>query len=490
MGVVTKIQDIKKFVRKTDNTEGQLRNFNLTDDTGSIRITLWGDVAAIDINKGDIVKLIGGNVIYDEYVTEGHSINTNFSTQVSVNPTNLAADDLELFNSIKESLHPLTIEQIELIEEEGVEVDVIGRVMSVSDVRTFERADASEGHVRSVKFSDGEGILELSLWDNKTEIPLKIGEAYLVENGRVRFGSEAISLNLGSASRMVALSDEEAKFLPSFETIEKMLYEYREISDLDEFDENIYVVGRIFEVFDLRESTRDDGSKYLLRNIEIADNSQAVRVSIWGENARREFEEGEPIKIQNPKVDYYNDELNLNVSGSTLIVKPSDEELMNLPSFDELKEAIYIPKSIEAIEDGDVNVRVTGTLENVVGNRLLQQYCPNCGNKLGDEELGEGDICQYCGVEYDKPKYRIMIPTTLVDETGEIGLTFFGHLVEELLEMSEDEIVELVLDDPGILDGKIDDLNGLNVEVIANVRYNEYVEERVLNPRKILQKYY
>ncbi len=492
MGVVTRIQDIRKFIRKSDQSEGQLRNFNITDDTGSIRVTLWGDSANLDINKRDIVKLIGGNVVYDEYTEEGHSINTNFSTQISVNPNNLTDDEISLFDSIREKLQPVSVEQILLTDEENVDVDVMGRIMSVGDVKTFERpSDGSEGRVRSATLSDGTEVIQLSLWDDKCEVELTVGDAYLIENARVRFTMDSrVSLNIGSSSRVIKLSEEEAKFLPSFDTLEKMIYEYREISDLDEYDENIFVVGRIFEVFDARELERDDGSKYSLRNIEIADNSQAIRVSLWGENAKREFDEGEAIKIQNPRVDLYNDQLTLNVSESTAIVKPSDEELMNLPSFEELKEAIYVPKEIEAIEDNDVNVRVTGTLQDVIPERLLIRKCPNCGNNIGDIEIDGETTCDFCGETFDEPRTTIMIPTTLVDDTGEIGLTFFDNLVEELLEMPKDEIVSIVSDDPGALDGKIEDLEGLTVEVIANVSYDEYNEVRKLNPRKILQKYY
>ena len=57
IGVVTKIQDIRKFKRKSDGSDGQLRNFTIADDTNAIRVTLWGDAADLDINKGDIVKL-------------------------------------------------------------------------------------------------------------------------------------------------------------------------------------------------------------------------------------------------------------------------------------------------------------------------------------------------------------------------------------------------------------------------------------------------
>ena len=492
IGVVTKIQDIRKFIRKSDQSEGQLRNFNITDDTGSIRVTLWGDSAGMDINKRDIVKLIGGNVVYDEYTEEGHSINTNFSTQITVNPNNLTDDEISLFDSIREKLQPISVEQILLTDEENVDVDVMGRIMSVGDVKTFERpSDGTEGRVRSVSLSDGTEVIQLSLWDDKCDIELNVGDAYLIENARVRFTMDSkVSLNIGSSSRIIKLSEDEAKFLPSFDTLEKMIYEYREISDLDEYDENIFVVGRIFEVFDARELERDDGSKYSLRNIEIADNSQAIRVSLWGDNAKREFDEGEAIKIQNPRVDLYNDQLTLNVSESTAIVKPSDEELMNLPSFEELKEAIYVPKEIEAIEDNDVNVRVTGTLQEVISERLLIRKCPNCGNNLGDIEIDGETTCDFCGESFDEPRTTIMIPTTLVDDTGEIGLTFFDNLVEDLLEMPKDEIINIVSDDPGALDGKIEDLEGITVEVIANVSYDEYNEVRKLNPRKILQKYY
>ncbi len=490
MGVVSKIQDIRKFIRKSDNTEGQLRNFELMDDTGSMRITLWGDNADLNINKRDIVKLIGVNVKYDEYTTNGHSINTNFNTQITINPDNLSEDELELFNNIKDSLHPISLEQVKSTDEDDVDVDVLGRLMSVGDIRTFERAsDGSTGRVRSAILSDGTEIVELSLWDEKTELDLKPSEAYQIENARIRWGYDDVNLNIGSSSRIIKLSEEDSKFLPSFETLESMIYEYREISDLDEDDTNIFIVGRVFEVFDMREIERDDGTKNLLRNIEVADNSQGIRVSLWGDDAKREFEPGEAIKIQNPSFSFYNDQLTLNISGNTVIVKPSEDELLNLPSYDELKEAIYVKKDIEAIEDGDVNVRVSGTLSEINGNNLLIRKCPQCNYRIGDVFEDE-IICDNCGHVFDNPKTTIALHALLNDDTGSISISFFENLVEELLEMPKDEIVNYLSEDPGILDGRIEDLEGLTIEVIANVSFDEYREGRKLNPKKILEKYY
>ena len=42
----------------------------------------------------------------------------------------------------------------------------------------------------------------------------------------------------------------------------------------------------------------------------------------------------------------------------------------------------------------------------------------------------------------------------------------------------------------GSMEGKIDDLNGLTVEVITNVSFDDYNEEIRLNPKRILSKYY
>ena len=46
----------------------------------------------------------------------------------------------------------------------------------------------------------------------------------MIENARVRFTMDSkVSLNIGSSSRIIKLSEDEAKFLPSFDTLEKMI---------------------------------------------------------------------------------------------------------------------------------------------------------------------------------------------------------------------------------------------------------------------------
>ena len=86
-----------------------------------------------------------------------------------------------------------------------------------------------------------------------------------------------------------------------------------------------------------------------------------------------------------------------------------------------------------------------------------------------------------------------MLPGRLEDETDDIQVTFFNNLVEELLGMKHDEIVELYESeggDLGALEGKVNDLEGLTLEILADVSFNEYDEDIRLRPKKIFSSSY
>jgi len=489
IGIVSRLQDIKTFTRKTDNTEGKLRNFDVRDVTGEIRVTLWGDDTSLPLNKGDIVKVIGGDVRYDEYTQSQYSMNTNFNTQITINPQNLSIEELDELEKLREDLQPTPIGEVEFMDEDGIEIDIIGRILSLEDIREFQRDEGEIGLVRSAMFADESGKVRLSFWNEKAQGAYEVGEAYRIENARTRLGMYSVDLNIGGGSRIIRLSEEEASamFIPQLETLEKTLYDYIPIEDVEEDEEDKIIIGRVIEVFEPRTFERDDGEG-LVRNIEIADDTGSVVVVLWNDDAKKEFELGQAIKIQNPRF-RYNDRTNrveANISGATTLLEPSESELEKLPSFDELMEIIFAPKTIESLLEDDTNVHITATIKEAGSERTILVKCPNCNASV--EESTEEYICDNCGYVFDEPKYTLMIPTTIEDETGAIQATFFDNLAEELIGMNKEEVIALLDDGYGIED-KIEDLVGYTIEIIANVSFDEYNETNRLNPKKILKKY-
>ncbi len=492
IGVVSRLQDIRVFTRKTDNTEGKLRNFDVRDSTGEIRVTVWGDDTNIAINKGDFIKVIGGDVRFDEYTQSQYSMNTNFNTQITVNPENLPIEKLDELDGIRNELHPVSIGQIQFdYDEDGVEIDIIGRILSLEDPREFQRDDSTVGIVRSALFADESGKVRLSFWNEKAEGDYAVGEAYRIENARTRLGMYSVDLNIGGGSRIIRLSEEQASamFIPELATLEKAIYDYKKIEDLDEDEEDTVIVGRVIELNEIRNFDRDNGDTGSVRNIEIADDTGSIRVVLWDKDANMDLEMGQPLKLQNPRLSLDMDNrLQATVSGGTTVLEPSEKELEELPSQDELMESIFVAKSIESLTEDDTNVHITATIKEVFPDKILLKKCPNCRESV--EESEDEYICDNCGHTFDEPKYTLMIPTRVEDDTGEISVTFFGNLAEELIDMSQEEVVSLIEDEALGIEDKIEDLVNMTIEIIANVSFNEYSEEYRLNPKKLLKKYY
>ena len=487
IGIVTKIQDTIQFDRQ-DGTKGFVKSIEITDETGSIRVTLWGDDTKLKVAKGDILKVMGGNIEYDDYATSGYRVNTNWNTEFRVNPE--GNEDLaESLNEIASKLGPITIREVQDHEVDGDEVDIIGRLITLNDTHSFQRDDGTTGFVRSGDIADSTGKVRISFWDEKAEASYGIGKAYQVENARTRLGMYEVELNVGKTTRVIELSDAESSDLPSFEELEEQIYETKKIYDIDEDDMNIKVVARILEIEDTREFERQDGTKGLVRNMTIGDDSGFIPVTLWDDKTNLPYDINEAIKIQNPRVNYndLSNRVELSIGNSTNILQPSYNELTSLPDIEELQNILYTSKDIASLELEDRSVKIKGTFSDPFIERILMPKCPVCNRTLEDEDEEE---CPHCGNYIDKPKYLLMLPGKLTDDTGEIQVTFFNELVEQLLDMKHDDIVALYEEsegDIGFLETKAMDLEGRTLELLADVTYNNYDEEIRLRPKKIFK---
>lgn len=485
-GVVSKIYDTITFVRD-DASTGQVRSLEIEDNTGKIRVTLWNDDAKIEMKKGDILKITGGNIEFDEFSGTGYRINTNWNSSMLVNPP-LDKETKEMLQECGKYLKPVQIGDLNSIEDEGEEIDIIGRVVNLLEPNQFQRDDGSTGIVRSAMIADESGVVRVSFWDEKAESSLKIGDAVKIENAKTRMGTNDVELSVGKTARLIKPSDDELKNLPSSKEIEKSIYQNKTIEELKEGDRDVRLIGRILALDEPNEFTRSDGSPGVVRSIEIGDQTGVIRASLWDEKAKMQLNEGDIVKIENPRVVFRNDHIEISLSKNTPLLNADDEESSKIPSMNDIQEKRYPKKKIDEIEVHDRNIKVTGKVIEAYGNKILYEMCPTCNKRVNQTE--NGYICEICGEEIEQPNFLMIIPVTIEDDTGTMRVTFFRKSAEELIEMTTPEVEEIInkTGDEGSLEEKVNDLIEMEITIIANASFDEYNEEVRLNGRKVIEK--
>jgi len=483
VGLVSKVYDTITFERD-DGSTGKVKSLELEDDTGAIRVTLWNEDSETEIKKGDIMKIIGGNIEFDDYSGTNYRVNTNWNSKIVINPS-IDKKLKDVLSEVGKYIKPIKISELNNIEDDGEEVDVVGRVVNLYDPNEFQRDDGTAGMVRTTEIADETGMVRVSMWDSKAEYPLKEGDAIKIENARTRLGDYQVDLSVGRTSRVMKPSEEETEKLPSLKDVESMIYQDKKINDLAEGDRDVSIVGRVLSMGEPTQFTKSDGSSGIVRSMEIADDTGMIRVSLWDDQANAPLKEGEAVKIENPRINLRNDRIEISVGRTTIITKEKEDET-SLPALDEIQEQLYPTKKIEEIDEGDQNIKVRGEVIDIRGNKILFEMCPNCNKRVNWVE--DAYVCDICGEEIEKPNMLMIIGLVLEDDTGTISMTFFRKSAEEILGMNTLEAEEIIAatGDEGSLEEKVGDLVGRQITVIADASFDEYNEEVRLNAKKLV----
>jgi replication factor A1 len=128
VGKVTKKFELRNF--QTETRSGKVANMIIADETGQIRLVLWGEIAENlnKLNEGDIVKIIGGYVRENQGRKEVHM---NDRSNLMINPEG------ETVGQIKEYEKAQRKHLNELAE--GMEnVEVLGTIVQAFEPRFFE----------------------------------------------------------------------------------------------------------------------------------------------------------------------------------------------------------------------------------------------------------------------------------------------------------------------------------------------------------------
>ena len=286
-GRVVRIYGVRSFDRESGS--GKVCNLLMMDETGDVRVVLWGEkaepVERNAIKRGDIVQIRSG------YTRTGLSgdveVHVGRRGRIIVNP------------AVSEPMAELKVTRTKISEiKEGMrEVETEGVVSGVSNVRTFSRADGSVGRVATVFLRDETGEIRVSLWNEKTEglNAIQKGSAISIAGAYVRPGfNGGVELQCSSSSE-ITVKPGKADRLPEIEKSTVPL------NDLQDGMQSIDIAVRVQRVLGRRTFTRLNGQEGKVANLIVDDGTASARLVLWGDTAdmMSRLVEGSRLLVEN-----------------------------------------------------------------------------------------------------------------------------------------------------------------------------------------------
>lgn len=258
VGKLSRISPTREFSRNGD--VGYVANLVVSDETGSIRVVLWNDLAkhVEELQIGQTLK-IGGVVKEGPYGLEVNA--REIEVDESVPKTEVTpSKDNEMIADLVAGLNA---------------VEISGVILDVGPVRTFSKRDGSVGKVSNITIGDETGRVRVTLWDDMAEkaVDFVSGDVVDITNGYTRERYGRLEVHVGSRGSLL-------KGGQSIEFVEQII----PISEVKS-DVPCTVKGVIENVGSLREFTRNNGSAGQVRNIVLKDDTGEIRAALWGDKA-------------------------------------------------------------------------------------------------------------------------------------------------------------------------------------------------------------
>jgi replication factor A1 len=170
-----------RFFIRPNGEEGKMRSLYIADETGILRVVVWGEKADVFASSG----VIGGIVrLSHGYVRKGYNgkleLNIGSRGEIELNPPEISEEDFPPIS--------LFFKMINHIGKPEGRVNTLGIITSISSVTEFTREDESAGKMRRLQIRDRSGSINVVLWNNKVDelAQVEIGECLGLFGAKVR----------------------------------------------------------------------------------------------------------------------------------------------------------------------------------------------------------------------------------------------------------------------------------------------------------------
>ena len=354
---VVSVFDTKEFTRN-DGTIGRVGNIIVGDETGKIKVTLWDNMA--DFIKDGKVK-IGQTLQISGYAKQGYS-----GVEVNIGNNGVLAETEEEIDVVASS------QRIKDVKDGMGDLNLTGKVLEISEIRTFQRKDGNSGRVGSLLLGDATGTLRVTLWDEKTEFlnQIEYGDTVELINAYARENafSQKVELQVGNRS-IIRKSEKKVEYEE----------EFIPVADIRADMDNINVSGRILDIGEIRTFEKKDGSTGRVGNLLLGDSTGKIRLTLWDEKTsfldEVDFDETIEVLHAYSRENAFNQQVELNL-GNRGIIQKSEKEIEYKEKFTDIADIIpgetySVQGKVSEIGELREFEREDGT-ENIVSNLILK----------------------------------------------------------------------------------------------------------------------
>lgn len=354
---VVSVFDTKEFTRN-DGTIGRVGNIIVGDETGKIKVTLWDNMA--DFIKAGKIR-IGQTLQISGYAKQGYS-----GVEVNIGNNGVLAESEE------EIEVTASTQKIKDIKDGMGDLNLTGKVLEISEIRTFQRKDGNSGKVGNLLLGDDTGTIRVTLWDDKTEFlnDVEYGDAVELVNAYARENAftQKVELQVGNRS-IIKKSEKKVEYEEEFTPIEDIR------ADMN----NINISGRILDIGEIRTFEKKDGSTGRVGNLLLGDSTGKIRLTLWDEKTsfldEIDFDETIEVLHAYSRENAFTQQVELNLGGRGIIQK-SEKEIEYREKFTDIAdivpgESYSVQGKVSEIGELREFEREDGT-ENVVANLQLK----------------------------------------------------------------------------------------------------------------------
>jgi replication factor A1 len=260
-GKVVDKTEPKEFDR-ADGEKGWVATLLLGDETGTTRVVLWDEKAgaALEIIPGDVLEIIGrhpGKSTREIYALALRKASCEISCSVQAGGKGSE------------------------ISTEPVDLDAI--ILGIEEPRTFTKKDGATGEMIEAVIGDSAGTARVVAWAPELFANVPIGSSIHIA------GAKPDRRNEGRAYSV----DDKSSVTVTDHTITVPFTRLVSVSDRGTYS----VQGKVREVKEPRSFTTRSGAASWVRNVIVTDDTDELRLVLWGEKALIPVVPGDRVEV-------------------------------------------------------------------------------------------------------------------------------------------------------------------------------------------------